>query len=280
MFQSRDPWEGREWQPATLNYYTYAHGNPVMFIDPTGKWICTLDSYIFNPNCDEWVKDALDKLEKQGGVPGQRLVAFFERRDSNIKWSTLGCIVFPPLAASIWGIRITFNPLTPGQAAATPPGDIFLNSKLINGPIATLANVATFGHEISHLEQGFPAFFSVHAEMLSAILTFRLENELGIGHHREGVIIETGRGPGQSFDPWNVSDLEEFKRRMDEEGMPVNYPLLPLTGFLDRNWFDQWGVVPFKLPTSPPSPPSTPVPPTGPALPPTPPSPRGTPIAP
>ena len=285
-FMTRDPFDGAATDPSSYNGYNYADDNPVMFIDPTGRWICTLDSYLFNPDCDEWVDDALDKLENQGGVPGQRLVAFFEKHDSDIKWSALGCVVYPPLAGRIWGIRIAFNPIIPGVlgglAAAIPPQDIFVNSTLINGATASLDEVATFGHEISHLEQGFPAFFSVHTEMLSGILTYRLEDELGISrHHPEGVLIETGGGTGRSFDPWDISDLREFKNEMKEAGMPLDYyPLFPVTGFLERSWFNQWGVAPFRPPTPPPSPTPTPPPPTGPARPPTPPPPGGTPLPP
>jgi len=38
VFQSRDPWEGTGWRPATLNYYTYVQGNPVIYTDPAGYW--------------------------------------------------------------------------------------------------------------------------------------------------------------------------------------------------------------------------------------------------
>ena len=38
-FMSRDPWEGTGWQPATLNYYTYVLGNPVLYTDPSGHCI-------------------------------------------------------------------------------------------------------------------------------------------------------------------------------------------------------------------------------------------------
>lgn len=36
---SQDPWEGTGWQPATLNYYTYVHGNPIKYVDPSGNCI-------------------------------------------------------------------------------------------------------------------------------------------------------------------------------------------------------------------------------------------------
>jgi len=39
VFQSRDPWEGTGWRPATLNYYTYVQGNPVLHTDPSGHCI-------------------------------------------------------------------------------------------------------------------------------------------------------------------------------------------------------------------------------------------------
>jgi len=35
-FITKDPWAGRVWMPATLNFYTYVMGNPVGFADPAG----------------------------------------------------------------------------------------------------------------------------------------------------------------------------------------------------------------------------------------------------
>lgn len=260
-FVTRDPWEGVDIRPASLGKYLYAENNPVLFVDPTGKWICAGESYAFNPNCNEWVEDALKKLKSQGGIPGERLASFFERHDSGLKWDTLGCIVFPPLVGRIWGIRISFNPVMPnwigGQAAAIPPQDIFLDSTRINGAIADLEDVATFGHEISHLEQGFDQFFSVHSELLSTMLTYRLETQLGIAkRHPAGEIAKAG-----SYNPWNESDLEAFKNEMARQDMPLRYPLKPVGGYLPRNWFDQWGVAPFTnpspLPSLRPTPPGT-----------------------
>jgi len=35
-FLGRDTYDGRGYEPATLNHYGYAHGNPVMYVDPSG----------------------------------------------------------------------------------------------------------------------------------------------------------------------------------------------------------------------------------------------------
>lgn len=226
----------------------HVEGNPVNLTDPTGKWICTADSKLFNPDCVDWVEDALHKLENLGGVPGGRLVDFFHRHDSAVKWSTLGCIVSPGLfAGRIWGIRITFNPIIPnwigGQAMTIPPQDIVFDSTKINGATATLEQVTTFGHEISHLEQGLAKWFSVQSEMLSAILTYRLATELGAPHHPEGEDIRIGQGTAgdpQPYDPWSDADLQTFK-----EQWHLPYPLRPLGGDLPKDWLDQWGVAPF-----------------------------------
>ena len=52
-FMSRDTWEGDSYHPITLNKWSYAHGNPVKFTDPSGHdpWWC---EYSSNPKqCEE-----------------------------------------------------------------------------------------------------------------------------------------------------------------------------------------------------------------------------------
>ena len=38
-FHSQDTYEGRSGEPLTLHKHLYAHGNPVMFVDPSGQFI-------------------------------------------------------------------------------------------------------------------------------------------------------------------------------------------------------------------------------------------------
>jgi len=38
-FLTRDSYDGRDYEPATLNHYGYAHGNPVNYTDPSGHMI-------------------------------------------------------------------------------------------------------------------------------------------------------------------------------------------------------------------------------------------------
>jgi RHS repeat-associated protein len=238
-FVSRDPWAGDGMRPASLNGWSYAEGNPIQHADPTGKWICTLESYLFNPNCDDWVANALKKLETDGGLPGRNLVKFFERRDRNLTLVSLACLVLPPPPAYLGGIRITIIPDVGGFNALTiPPGNLVIPSDVAHGATPSLNNVATFGHEITHLQQGSKAF-SVQGEMLSAMFTYRLEAELMAGHHYEGEFIKDG--PPNSLhplDPWDDADLQAFKERF--HNTLWWQPLRPVTGDFPKDWFWQW----------------------------------------
>ncbi len=69
--------------PADWNRNTYARDNPIKFIDPTGKWVCTLESYAYNRDCADWVKDALAQLKNSSHI-GPKIVDFFDRRDKEL----------------------------------------------------------------------------------------------------------------------------------------------------------------------------------------------------
>jgi len=264
-FLTRDTWQGDYTRPLSLNRWNYVEGNPVNYIDPTGKWVCTVDSLLFNPNCTEWVEDALDQLEN-GGTIGRRVAATFHELDRKYKLISLGSCFHPPLANHLLGIKIAFVP-NPGVGMVLP-GTILLNPDYMNGPKASGRGLVTFAHEISHLEQGVTNAFSMQAEMLSAILSYQLEDEIGEAHYIEGQDIVAAQ-----WNPWEDNDLRAFKTHPNWERRFTPFPLRPIWGDLSKDWLDQWGTTfpyPIFLPTNPPRPTLLPVP--------NPPPPSGTPV--
>ena len=99
--------------------------------------------------------------------------------------------------------------------------------------------------------------FSIQGEMLTAILSYQLEDELGLPqHYIEGVDIVNSQ-----WDPWNDSDLEAFKFLPHWKRGFSMFPLRPITGDLPRNWLKQWGTnFPYYI-APPPSRSPTPIPP-------------------
>ena len=67
--------------------------------------------------------------------------------------------------------------------------------------------------------------------MLTAILSYQLETELGVRHFAEGSDIVNAQ-----WDPWIDADLKVFKKKWK-----LVYPLRPWDGDLPWNWLDQWG---------------------------------------
>ena len=243
-FITSDTRVGDPQAPLTLNRFLYANGNPITNIDPSGRWICTLSSLIFNPDCKEWVDDALGQLE-QAPVIGPNIADFFHQRDEKLKvLGLLGVCALPPLAPFLWGIKIEFTPLVRGGMAFPPPDVIFLDSNRYGGKkTASPVEVALFAHEISHLEQQPFRFISIQSEVLSYLLEYQLEKELGT----------TAHNPYSEFifdnhlDPWKDANLEQF--RTEFQNVYGWFPLRPFGGDLPRDWLDQWGT---KLPSSPP----------------------------
>ena len=43
-FLTQDTWQGQRGNPITLHKYLYANGNPVMFTDPTGKFLAQVNA--------------------------------------------------------------------------------------------------------------------------------------------------------------------------------------------------------------------------------------------
>ena|GEM_PF-4411839 len=69
VFQSRDPWEGSGWRPATLNYYTYVLGNPVLYTDPSGEicWFGLISTWPGRPCTMQERQRAADDVAFLGG---------------------------------------------------------------------------------------------------------------------------------------------------------------------------------------------------------------------
>ena len=256
-FATADAWAGNPHTPITLNRFIYGGANPIMNVDPSGRWICTVASLLANPSCVEWTEDALSKLESSGAI-GRSLLGFFHQHDQGLKLLSSGSCLQPLLAGLLGGVQIVFLPLSGRANAITlSPAAIIINSNVYNGASAKPEGVATFGHEISHLEQALKSL-SVQGEILSAVLTYQLETELRRPfHHPEGTYVVA-----EELDPWDDSDLSTF-RNHPNWGVP--WPLRPLFGDLPRDWLGQWKTrfpysVPSITPTSTPSPPHRPQP--------------------
>jgi RHS repeat-associated protein len=261
-FTTRDTWQGDYTRPLSLNWWNYVEGDPINRVDPSGKWYCQSGFAPLTSDCLSWVQDALDKLETSG-TTGKKLVEFFHARDQ-VLTIIKDSICHPlPLLMGITGIKIYFEPYTTNvlhaNAYAIWPDQIHINSSLsgYSGSFPSDVAVVTFGHEISHLAQGIREL-SVQAEVLSTIVGYYLENDIGVSHRSDALFIIED----EKLDPWSLGDLQLYE---EENHLP--WPLIWGNG-LPRNWLDQWSItLPYPI-SSPPQP--VPVPTPSPALPATP----------
>jgi hypothetical protein len=258
---TRDTWGGDKKNPISFNGWLYVESNPVNRTDPSGKWYCQSGLIPSTSDCKSWVKEALLELDVSG-ITGNRLVQFFNRNDGI--FSFLNKSLCQPLPI-LPGIKIYFgsynlewfHPL----GFAVVPDKIYINSKYPGyyGPTPSKDAVVTFGHEISHLSQSLNEF-SVQAEILSTIVTYYLEKDLGVSHRYDSIFIIENR----KIDPWYINDL-----RLYGEKFSLPWPLIWGTG-LPKNWLERWGITlpyptsqppePEPIPTPPYPPPGTPTP--------------------
>jgi hypothetical protein len=155
-------------------------------------------------------------------------------------------LICPPVVVYATGIKIYFEPLFTrairSVAFTVNPDQIHINNTLAGyyGPNPSSEAVVTFGHEISHLAQGIHEF-SIQAEVLSTIVAYYLEDEVGVAHRSDGDYIIQNE-----LDPWVDSDLEDYNTQGTT--YPLPWPLRIGRG-LSENWLVEWGItVPYLNP--------------------------------
>jgi RHS repeat-associated protein len=162
-FISMDSWAGDYSNPITLNKWVYANGNPVMYTDPSGKWIC-----VGHQDCKEWVNRTLSELSNSGQT-GKRIVDFFNQYDkkAGVLQQINTCNLSPEIQ---FGVQIVFGEPWPGPSWGTAIfRDVLQLSddpRVINSGTPGGFGLQLFGHEVSHWAQGMIRY-TIQGELLS-----------------------------------------------------------------------------------------------------------------
>jgi hypothetical protein len=236
----------------SYNAWLYTYANPILYTDPSGKWTCA-----GHPDCNQWVTNALQKLESAGET-GKRLFEFFKEYDARIAaqqdvWLIYAQTHYPDKAASCSnqskGLLIRFGTPWPGGLANTFYDDILQMSKTyIVGPDPSPDGILTLGHEISHYKQGIERY-SIQGEILAQLIEEQLRVNIG------------GKEPDQFYKelrnkyPFSDAGLLEARKYLSENSTS-SYKWLPLMIIgLSQQWLIDLSFDMSKLPP-PPTPPN------------------------
>jgi hypothetical protein len=196
----------------------YALGNPVRFRDPSGHFTCEGDE-----NCQETIEYWLKILEEQGGDIGAELVGLFQIKDvifSSDGWSIM------MLQDAIHIQIVEDGSLGGGVLAQTEHQTIRLTHGLLEqakqGGDNLLFSVATFGHEVKHLQTAG----SLHAEVEAWDVQYQLYEAMGLSdRHSDDARVLSAEYVHMELVGASDYDLMHSALADQYSGMPLYYGL-------------------------------------------------------
>ncbi len=181
--------------------------NPIRYTDPSGHWYCAGMN-----DCEQWVQSVLDQLKGAGDV-GFGLWLFFmsydgavqqliDRRGIRIQFAGIPADgITTGLASTALGV-LTLN----GEAGSPT---ILLSQRLGTSEPGAYA-VGLFGHEATHLFQGFVPSLSTQGEATAYEVEYRIWQALGYSD-MPGWIEELHEVYSGNGGHYTDKDLQEVK---------------------------------------------------------------------
>lgn len=189
-------------------------------------------SLAIEAHCAVWLENSLAKMAASGDT-GKEIAGFFRENYAHKSYCSSQSHLLKNLLRHPGGMMIAMLPLDM-EGLSLPPFAILIKLDLSADEKRNGDGITAFAHEVVHLSQGIKGF-SMQAELLTVLLEYQLENELGAAHDGETELVAR-----KGWNPWNAQDLKAAAQALG--GMYRYYPLRPLGGDFSQDYLSRWGL--------------------------------------
>ncbi len=188
-------------------------------------------SNVVEASCTTWLENTLAQIAASGAI-GKEIARFFAENYARKSRCASETSLLKNLLLHPGALEIAVLPLDI-EALSLPPFAILVKQDLSTDQKRNGDGITAFAHEVIHLSQGIKGF-SIQAELLTVMLEYRLEDEMGVAHDSQTELVAK-----KGWNPWDTQDLKAAAQALG--GIYQHYPLRPLGGDFSKDWLSRWG---------------------------------------